>query len=72
MTQHNRSKLVPLEVRHEEQSLETGELSQLEQPESELDIELECPRCSEIMELCSSFDKLMYTCESCNFLLKCV
>jgi phage FluMu protein Com len=72
MTQHSRTKLVPLEVRHEEQSLETGELSQLEQPKSELDIELECPRCSEIMELCSSFDKLMYTCESCNFLLKCV
>jgi phage FluMu protein Com len=72
MIQHSRTKLVPLEVRHEEQSLETGELSQLEQPKSELDIELECPRCSEIMELCSSFDKLMYTCESCNFLLKCV
>ena len=61
MTRHSRTKLVPLEVGQEEQSLETIELDQLgqtEQSKSELDIEIECPRCNDIMELCSSFDKL--------------
>jgi hypothetical protein len=75
MTRHSRTALVPLEVRHEEQSLETVEVSQTEQselPKSELDIEIECPRCNDIMELRSCFDKLMYSCESCNFLLKCI
>ena len=38
---------------------------------TELDNEIECPRCNEIMELCSSFDKLVYSCESGSFLLKC-
>jgi hypothetical protein len=32
MTRLSRSKLVPLEVRHEEQSLETGEVNRSEQP----------------------------------------
>jgi hypothetical protein len=75
MTKHTRTELVPLEVRHEEQSLETEEVSQQDQSELsmyELDIEIECPLCNDIMKLCSSFDKLMYSCESCSFLLKCV
>jgi hypothetical protein len=38
----------------------------------ELDMEIECPRCNDVMELNSSFDELMYTCGSCSFLLKCV
>jgi hypothetical protein len=38
----------------------------------ELDMEIECPRCNDIMELQSNFDELVYTCESCSFLLKCV
>jgi late competence protein required for DNA uptake (superfamily II DNA/RNA helicase) len=32
---------------------------------SQLDIEIECPRCNEMLELCSDFDKLYYYCESC-------
>ena len=39
---------------------------------SELDNEIECPRCHEIMELYSKFDELLYSCEICSFLLKCV
>jgi hypothetical protein len=75
MTKHTRTELVPLEVRHEEQSLETVEVSQPDQSElsmSELDIEIECPLCNDIMELCSSFDALAYCCENCSFILKCV
>jgi hypothetical protein len=61
MTRHSNTKLVPIEVRHEEQSLEAVEASQPDQSElsmSELDIETECPLCNDIMKLCSSFDKL--------------
>jgi phage FluMu protein Com len=75
MTKHSRTKLVPLEVRHEEQSLETVEVSQperLEQSKLELDIEAECPRCHGLMELYSKFDELLYSCGSCSFLLKCL
>jgi hypothetical protein len=39
---------------------------------SELDTEIECPRCNGIMELHSKFDELVYFCDSCSFLLKCV
>jgi hypothetical protein len=75
MTKLTRTEFIPLEVRYEEQSLETVEVSQPDQselPKSELDIEVQCPRCNDIMDLCSSFDKLMYSCESCNFLLRCI
>jgi hypothetical protein len=72
MTRLSRTRLVPLEVRHEMQSSETVESSQPEQPMSELDIEIECPRCNDIMELNSKFDSLMYFCDTCSFGLKCM
>jgi hypothetical protein len=31
--------------------------------------EIECPRCHNIMTLCSDFDKLCYICEECSFIL---
>jgi hypothetical protein len=78
MSRHGRTKLVPQKPEPEQkQALETiEESSQSEQTQepvfTELDNEIECPRCHEIMDLQSSFDKLMYSCESCSFLLKCV
>jgi uncharacterized protein (DUF983 family) len=33
---------------------------------SQLDIEIECPRCNEVLELYSDFDRLYYSCESCS------
>jgi len=52
---------------------EPNVVRQREEPVStELDLEMECPRCHEIMELQSSFDKLLYCCDSCSFILKCV
>jgi Zn finger protein HypA/HybF involved in hydrogenase expression len=73
----SRAKLVPPKTEPEKQALETLEEAsipeQKEQPVlTELDIEIECPRCNETMELQSNFDKLMYSCDSCSFLLKCV
>ena len=75
MPKHSGAKLVSLEVRDEEQSVNTLTVFQLEPSERskpELDIEIQCGRCDEIMELHSKFDKLVYSCESCSFLLKCV
>ena len=33
---------------------------------SQLNIEIECPRCNEVLELYSDFDRLYYCCESCS------
>ena len=35
----------------------------------ELEREIECPRCYDIMTLCSDFDSLYYFCEGCDFCL---
>jgi hypothetical protein len=78
MSRHGRTKLIPPKPEPEQnQAVETIEESnQSEQAQepvlTELDSEIECPRCHETMELQSNFDKLMYSCEACSFLLKCV
>jgi phage FluMu protein Com len=77
MSKHVRTKLATRSVVPEKQMLETKEEPRLEQQEenpmlSELDTEIECPRCNEIMELHSKFDELVYLCDNCSFLLKCV
>ncbi|MGA9317899.1 MAG: hypothetical protein WA941_14460 [Nitrososphaeraceae archaeon] len=77
MSRQSRTKLVPPKTEPENQAVEileeSGVPEQKEEPVlSELDMEIQCPRCNGTMELCSSFDKLVYSCESCSFLLKCV
>ena len=77
MSKHVRTKLATRSVIPEKQTLETKEEPRLEHQEenptlSELDTEIECPRCNEIMELHSKFDELVYLCDNCNFLLKYV
>jgi hypothetical protein len=77
MSRQSRAKLVPPKTEPENQVLEILEESEVpEQKEepvlSELDMEIQCPRCNEIMELHSKFDELVYICDSCSFLLKCV
>jgi hypothetical protein len=44
---------------------------QLQKPETYTDIEyeIECPRCYDTMILLSDFDSLYYSCEECGFLL---
>lgn len=37
--------------------------------ETELQFEIECPRCYDTMTLCSNFDCVYYFCEECNFYL---
>ena len=77
MSKQSRTRLVPPKMKPENPVLEViEESSPQEQKEEpvlpELDMEIECPRCNDIMELQSNFDELVYTCESCSFLLKCV
>ena len=76
MSRHGRTKLFPPKLEPENQALETLEEPKSEQKEEsvlvELDNEIECPRCNDVMELNSNFDTLAYFCESCNFLLKCI
>jgi hypothetical protein len=77
MPKHARTKLEPQKTRVVDERAETTEKIGLshqkeDSPHSELDMETECPRCHEIMELHSDFDVLAYYCESCSFLLKCV
>ncbi len=78
MLKHSRTKLIPpkMEPKYQElESISEFDLQPNQKEESastELDNEIECPRCNEIMALCSRFDKLMYSCESCSFLLRCV
>jgi phage FluMu protein Com len=77
MPRQSRTKLVPPKTEPKNQPLEAIEESGLLEQRDEsvltkLDMEIECPRCNDIMKLQSNFDELVYTCESCNFLLKCV
>ena len=77
MAKHSCTKLVLPKTKPDDAVLETLEEhgrneQQQESVSSELDNEIECPRCHEIMELYSKFDELLYSCQSCSFLLKCV
>ena len=77
MPRQSRAKLVPPKTEPEKQVLDTLEEVSLPEQEkepilTELENGIECPRCHEYMELQSNFDKLMYSCESCSFLLKCL
>jgi hypothetical protein len=77
MSRYGQTKLVPPKTETKNQTLETLEESnqivQKEEPVvTELDNEIECPRCNDVMELSSGFDTLAYVSENCNFLLKCV
>jgi hypothetical protein len=77
MRRQSRTKLVPPKTEPKNLVLEPIEESNLQEQKeepvlTELDMEMECPRCNEIMELRSSFDELVYSCESCSFLLRSV
>jgi hypothetical protein len=35
----------------------------------DMELEIECPRCGDIMKLCSDFDNLLYLCQECHLSL---
>jgi hypothetical protein len=41
----------------------------MDQQPMTLQNEIECPRCQDIMVLCSGFDYLYYSCDECGFVL---
>jgi hypothetical protein len=54
--------------------LEGAREGQLQKQEirSDIEHEIECPRCYDIMVLLSDFDSLYYSCEECGFILYAV
>jgi len=64
------SKSTGLQRDRNNQVLETRESKLQEQKEivlaGQLDFEIECPRCKDVMELFSEFDHLSYYCGSCH------
>jgi hypothetical protein len=56
------------------QQAKVSEDNQIEEKEDdkimqELEYEIECPRCYDVMTLSSEFDSLCYICDSCDFTL---
>jgi hypothetical protein len=71
MSNNPRTSLVPQRTRTENQRLGTREEFRLSHQEedtlaNQLDIEIECPRCRDVMELFSKFDYLSYFCGNCR------
>ena len=48
-----------------------SDLQDIEEEKStkEIEQEIECPRCYDVMTLSSSFDSLGFVCQECDFLL---
>jgi len=57
--------LLSSEVELESQEEYRNEVQLIENIEQEI----ECPRCHDIMTLSSDFDKLLYVCQECDLLL---
>ena len=70
MSSNTRIDILSNELNHLQGMVEAAEfVDQQPNPEtliSQLDIEIECPRCNEVLELYSDFDRLYYCCESCS------
>jgi hypothetical protein len=52
-----------VEVELDSQALEE------EQTNKEIEQEIDCPRCHDVMALSSDFDRLLYFCQECSFSL---
>jgi DNA-directed RNA polymerase subunit RPC12/RpoP len=58
------TELVSLEV-----ELEVQEVEEEDKTIKDIEQEIECPRCYDVMTLSSNFDRLGYVCQECDFLL---
>jgi len=63
------TKLQSPEVDGDVQKEEKEENENEDQITKNIDQEIECPRCADIMVLSSDFDKLGYICQECDLLL---
>jgi cytochrome c-type biogenesis protein CcmH/NrfF len=63
-------KLLPLVQQAEDvDALQNEEDEKKQTPIKDIDREIECPRCYDMMILSSDFDKLGYFCHDCNLSL---
>ena len=49
--------------------LDLQEVEEEDKTTNDIEQEIECPRCHDIMTLSSDFDKLLYVCQECDLLL---
>jgi hypothetical protein len=49
--------------------LDVQEVEEEDKTTKDIEQEIECPRCHDIMTLSSDFDKLLYVCQECDLLL---
>lgn len=67
MSRNARARYISQRARSNNQVLETGLSHQNENTlADQLDFEIECPRCKDVMELFSKFDYLSYHCNNCQ------
>jgi DNA-directed RNA polymerase subunit RPC12/RpoP len=52
-----------------EVELEVQEVEEEDKTIKDVEQEIECPRCYDVMTLSSNFDRLGYVCQECDFLL---
>lgn len=55
-----------------EQNSEQSQIVEQGQVKEIIENEIDCPRCYDIMTLCSDFDNLYYVCENCDFYLSTI
>lgn len=62
---------VPLKTRELKEIIDTSKILEIPEysEENELEYEIDCPRCKDVMILCSEFDSLYYLCYNCDFYL---
>ena len=64
-----RKKKTLLQMESDQLQVKESEGTSTHTNQCEIDHEIECPRCHDIMILSSEFDRLGYFCEECSFLL---
>lgn len=52
-----------------EVELDVQEVEEEDKTTKDIEQEIECPRCHDVMTLSSDFDMLLYVCQECDLLL---
>jgi hypothetical protein len=58
-----------IELVSSEVELDFQEVEEEDKTIKDIEQEIECPRCYDVMTLSSNFDRLGYVCQECDFLL---
>ena len=58
-----------IELASPEVELDAQEVKEEDKTIKEIEQEIECPRCFDVMALSSDFDKLLYFCQDCGLSL---